>query len=124
MLLAAGTSALPAARLTAWRARAGTMRRFQEGSFDSVSFLGADVGLVASLMVAPQQGSWGLDEVIVSSSQAGSRQERRWPSEIPCNSDRCGALTSRVEGTEVRGGRPLCPLASTVHPAGLLHRQR
>ena len=34
---------------------AGTMRRFQEGSNDSVSFLGADVGPVASLLVAPQQ---------------------------------------------------------------------
>jgi len=43
--------------------------RFQEGSVDEVSFLAPELGNLAAIMVAPEGGSWTLDEVSVCSSR-------------------------------------------------------
>jgi hypothetical protein len=41
----------------------------QEGSVDEVSFVAAELGDLAAIMVAPEGGSWMCDEVDVSSSR-------------------------------------------------------
>ena len=43
--------------------------RFQEGAVDEVSFLGAELGPLASLLVGPEQGSWFVEEITVGSSR-------------------------------------------------------
>ncbi|KAI8473164.1 MAG: hypothetical protein J3K34DRAFT_519180 [Monoraphidium minutum] len=43
--------------------------RFQEGARDEVSILAPELGPLAAVMVAPEGGSWALDEVNVSSSR-------------------------------------------------------
>ncbi|EIE22579.1 hypothetical protein COCSUDRAFT_66290 [Coccomyxa subellipsoidea C-169] len=52
------------------RARSAALKqRFQGGAVDEVSFLGPELGPIASLMVAPEEGSWRVDEVTVCSSR-------------------------------------------------------
>ncbi|BDA45841.1 hypothetical protein COCOBI_07-6280 [Coccomyxa sp. Obi] len=52
------------------RARsAAPKQRFQEGAVDEVSILGPELGPIASLMIAPEEGSWRVDEVTVWSSR-------------------------------------------------------
>ena len=43
---------------------------------DEISFIGPDIGPVASLMVAPQQGTWQLDEVTVTSASRHDHSDR------------------------------------------------
>lgn len=43
--------------------------RFQEGSVDEVSFLAPELGNLAAVLVAPEGGTWALDEVSVCSSR-------------------------------------------------------
>ena len=45
--------------------------RFQEGAVDEVSFLAPEVGPLAGVLVGVESGSWGLEEVTVSSSRTG-----------------------------------------------------
>jgi hypothetical protein len=54
-------------------APAGPVRpRFQPGAVDEVSFLAPDLGHpLAALIVAPESGTWMLDEATVSSSRTG-----------------------------------------------------
>jgi len=47
-------------------------RRFSCGSVDEVSFVGPDVGVLDSVLVGLEQGSWGLAELTVSSSSSKS----------------------------------------------------
>ncbi|KAG1655963.1 hypothetical protein FOA52_005218 [Chlamydomonas sp. UWO 241] len=52
--------------------KAGEPRpRFQEGNVDEVAFLGIDIGCLAGVLVGTESGSWGLDELDVSSSRTG-----------------------------------------------------
>lgn len=44
--------------------------RFVQGGVDEVSFLGPEVGPIQSLLVAPDMGSWRLEEATVSSSRS------------------------------------------------------
>ncbi|GBF87634.1 hypothetical protein Rsub_00345 [Raphidocelis subcapitata] len=46
--------------------------RFQEGARDEVSVLAPELGPLAAVMVAPEGGSWTLEEVNVSSSRTGA----------------------------------------------------
>lgn len=44
--------------------------RFQEGSVDEVCFLAPELGALAGILVAPEGGSWVLDEINVNSSRS------------------------------------------------------
>ncbi|KAK9828601.1 hypothetical protein WJX72_000987 [[Myrmecia] bisecta] len=46
-------------------------QRFQSGSIDEISFLGPELGPLNSIMVAPEGGSWQLDEISVASARTG-----------------------------------------------------
>lgn len=48
------------------------LRRFQEGSVDEISFLGTEIGPLSAVMVAPECGTWRVDELDVSSSRSGA----------------------------------------------------
>lgn len=48
---------------------AGPKRRFQEGSVDEVCLLAPELGPLEAVMVAPEGGSWVLDECDVWSSR-------------------------------------------------------
>ena len=45
--------------------------RFQQGAVDEVSFLAPELGPLAGVLIGVESGSWGLEEVTVSSSQTG-----------------------------------------------------
>lgn len=49
---------------------AGPRVRFQEGSVDEVCLLAPELGPLAAVLVAPEGGSWVLDEVDVCSSRS------------------------------------------------------
>ncbi len=53
--------------------------RFQEGSVDEVSFRAADIGPLSSIILAPEVGTWELEEVGVSCTDCqGRHKESRW----------------------------------------------
>lgn len=65
-------------RLTAASAHAGSRTgkvRFKQGSVDEISFLGAELGPLASLLVGPEHGSWFVEEITVLSSRT-THQDR------------------------------------------------
>ena len=46
-----------------------SLLRFQEGAVDEVSFLGAELGPLASLLIGPECGAWSVEEITVGSSR-------------------------------------------------------
>ena len=46
-------------------------RRFQEASIDEVSFLGPELGPLSGMLIGPEQGSWQVQEVTITSSRTG-----------------------------------------------------
>lgn len=59
---AAGGSATPAVAVH---------RRFQSGQNDEMSFAAPELGPLAAVLVAPERGTWDLEELIISSSRSG-----------------------------------------------------
>lgn len=57
-------------RTTADGSGKAPVRRFQQGALDEVSFVGLDVGAIRAVLLAPQSGTWEVDEVNVSSSRS------------------------------------------------------
>ncbi len=49
-------------------------RRFQLGSVDEVCFLAPDLGPLAGVLVGPEAGGWGCEEVMVASSRSGAAE--------------------------------------------------
>ncbi len=77
----------PSAALPAWPGGKvpPIKARFQEGSVDEVSFLAPELGPLAAILVAPESGTWSLDEVHVCSSRTNHMD--RWGSYA------CGSCT-------------------------------
>jgi hypothetical protein len=76
--------------------------RFQPGAVDEVSFLAPDLGHpLAALIVAPEQGTWRLDEATVHSSRAGKGD--RFVCRSLLGSGAPGA--ARAAGRRADGGR-------------------
>ena len=52
--------------------------RFQSGDVNEISFVGPDLGELEALLVGPQSGTWGCEEIVVSSSAEKERASTKF----------------------------------------------
>jgi len=52
--------------------------RFQSGDVNEISFVGPDLGELEALIVGPQSGTWGCEDIVVSSSAEKERASTKF----------------------------------------------